>query len=161
MTYEERQEILLNSGWNLISFYVQVTLNQVTSVSNNITEIQSSTQKWKRNYITMFNTLTQIEINRGYWVYLDRNIGETETIILNGNVLINSRSIPASKINLGLPFWGLMWDAPDINEPFTGSSADIIYYNIPELIGNGWNYNWDSDALCPYLINDDNSQIIT
>ena len=79
----------------------------------------------------------------------------------NMDYLINSRSIPASKINLGLPFWGLMWDAPDINEPFTGSSADIIYYNIPELIGNGWNYNWDSDALCPYLINDNNSQIIT
>ena len=63
----------------------------------------------------------------------------------NMDYLINSRSIPSSKINLGLPFWGLMWDAPDINEPFTGSSADIIYYNIPELIGNGWNYNWDSD----------------
>ena len=79
----------------------------------------------------------------------------------NMEYLINSRSIPASKINLGLPFWGLMWDAPDINEPFSGSSADIIYYNIPELIGNGWNYNWDSDALCPYLTKDDNSQIIT
>ncbi len=75
--------------------------------------------------------------------------------------LINSRSIPASKVNMGLPFWGLMWDAPDINEPFSGSSADIIYYNIPELIGNGWTYNWDEDALCPYLTNDDSDQIIT
>ena len=77
------------------------------------------------------------------------------------NYLINSRSIPSSKLNMGLPFWGLMWDAPDINEPFSGSSADIIYYNIPELIGNGWSYNWDSDALCPFLTNDNAEQIIT
>ena len=77
------------------------------------------------------------------------------------NYLINTRSIPANKVNMGLPFWGLMWDAPDINEPFSGSSADIIYYNIPELIGNGWTYNWDEDALCPYLTNDDGDQIIT
>ena len=75
--------------------------------------------------------------------------------------LTNTRGIPESKINLGLPFWGKKWTAPDINEPFTGDVIDLWYYEIPDLIGNGWTYHWDSNAFCPYLIKDDQSTIIT
>ena len=79
----------------------------------------------------------------------------------NINYLSTTRSIPKSKINLGMPFWGLKWESSDINEPFTGNTIDIMYYDIPELIGNGWTYCWDSNALCPYLIKDDSTSIIT
>jgi hypothetical protein len=62
---------------------------------------------------------------------------------------------------MGMPFWGVKWESSNINEPFTGSTVDIMYYDIPELIGNGWTYYWDEDALCPYLIKDDGTRVIT
>ena len=48
----------------------------------------------------------------------------------------------------------------NINEPFTNQSENIFYCDIPELINNGWSYHWDG-ALCPYLIKDDGSFVIT
>jgi len=75
--------------------------------------------------------------------------------------LIDSRGIPKNKINMGLPFWGIKWESSNINEPFTGNTIDIMYYDIPELINNGWSYYWDNDALCPYLLKDDGTKIIT
>ena len=79
----------------------------------------------------------------------------------NMDYLHNSRNIPKEKINMGMPFWGLKWESSNINEPFTASTVDILYYDIPELIDNGWSYNWDPYALCPYLIKDDGTQVIT
>ena len=75
--------------------------------------------------------------------------------------LHNTRGIPKNKINMGIPFWGINWQASNINETFTGITSDIMYYDIPELIGNGWSYFWDNDALCPYLLKNDETQIIT
>ena len=79
----------------------------------------------------------------------------------NMNYLSNTRGVPRDKINMGMPFWGIKWESSNINEPFTGSTVDVMYYEIPQLIGNGWTYQWDDDALCPYLIKDDSTQIIT
>lgn len=80
---------------------------------------------------------------------------------LNMNYLINQRGIPKERINMGIPFWGAIWNASNINESFTGEISDIMFYEIPVLINNGWNYNWDTNAMCPYLINDDSTQVIT
>ena len=77
------------------------------------------------------------------------------------NYLSNTRGIPKNKINMGMPFWGIKWESSNINEPFTGNTVDIMYYDILGLIGNGWTSHWDTDALCPYLIKDDNTQVIT
>ena len=79
----------------------------------------------------------------------------------NMDYLHNSRGIPKDKINMGLPFWGLKWEASNINEPFTSNSENILYSEIPELINNGWSYHWDTNALCPYLVKDDGSFVIT
>ena len=62
---------------------------------------------------------------------------------------------------MGMPFWGIKWESENINEPFTGSTVDVMYHDIPSMIGNGWTYQWDDDASCPYLIKDDNTRIIT
>ena len=84
--------------------------------------------------------------------------GSCETGI---NYLVQFRGIPAEKINMGVPFWGKQYNATKINGAFTGDVADIRYYDIPKLIGNGWEYKWDSEALAPYLVSDDNSKILT
>jgi chitinase len=77
------------------------------------------------------------------------------------NYLANIRGIPKDKIIMGIPFWGIKWESEDVNESFTGSTVDVMYYDIPQLIGNGWTYHWDDNASCPYLIKDDNTRIIT
>lgn len=77
------------------------------------------------------------------------------------NYLVNTRGIPENQINLGLAFWGKRYNASNINEPFTGEVTDIRYNQIPALIGNGWSYQWDSDAYCPYLIKNDDTKILT
>lgn len=39
--------------------------------------------------------------------------------------------------------------------------VDKRYYEISSLIGNGWTYQWDSVAYCPYLVKDDQTEILT
>ena len=79
----------------------------------------------------------------------------------NINYLLNTIGIPKDKVNMGMPFWGVKWQSTGLNQPFIGSTVDIMYEDIQALIGNGWTYYWDDDALCPYLIDDANNQLIT
>ena len=79
----------------------------------------------------------------------------------NINYLLNTMGIPRDMVNMGLPFWGVKWQSSGLNQPFVNNTEDIMYEDIFNLIGNGWTYYWDSDALCPYLINDENNQLIT
>ena len=62
---------------------------------------------------------------------------------------------------MGIPFWGKKYNASSINGSFTGSVIDMHYSEILPLIGNGWTYQWDNVAKCPYLIKEDQSKIIT
>ena len=84
--------------------------------------------------------------------------GSVETGI---NYLINTRGLPQSKINMGIPFWGKKYNASQINGSFNGSVVDMHYSEILSLVNNGWDYQWDNNAKCPYLVKDDQSQIIT
>ena len=77
------------------------------------------------------------------------------------NYLLLTRGVPADQINLGLPFWGIQFNASNINGSFTGSTEDIRYSEIPAMINNGWTYHWDSIAYCPYLISEDQSKLVT
>ena len=124
--------------------------------------------EYLENYVDFFNAMTygthgDWSAHAGHLAPLYTSpVGDPDgSCHINMNYLTINRSIPKYKINMGMPFWGLIWNSLDINESFTGNTADIIYYDIVPLIDNGWTYNWDSDAKCPYLIKDDNSQIIT
>ena len=77
------------------------------------------------------------------------------------NYLLLTRGVAADQINLGLPFWGIQFSASNINGSFTGSTVDIRYSEIPVMINNGWTYHWDSIAYCPYLINEDQSKVLS
>ena len=76
------------------------------------------------------------------------------------NYLSIYRGIPKSQINMGVPFWGLEFNASEINGAYTGDIRDVRYTNIPSLIGNGWTRKWDKDALAPYLVNDEKTKIL-
>ncbi len=121
-----------------------------------------------KNHIDFFNAMTY-DMHGGWSSHAGHNSplfqsplgdpdGSCSTAI---GYLVTTRGIPRSQINLGLPFWGKKYQATDINESFSGDVVDMWYYEIPPLIGNGWSYQWDSNAFCPYLIKDDQSRIIT
>ena len=88
--------------------------------------------------------------------------GDADGSVQTGiNYLVNTRELPENKINMGIPFWGKKYNASTINGYFTGSVTDLRYYDIVELINNGWTSHWDDVAKCPYLINTNTTQIIT
>tara|TARA_B100000214_G_C23952510_1_gene621170 strand:- start:183 stop:1520 length:1338 start_codon:yes stop_codon:yes gene_type:complete len=84
--------------------------------------------------------------------------GSVETGI---NYLVNTRGLPENKVNIGIPFWGKKYNASTINGSFSGSAVDMHYSEILPLINNGWTYEWDNVAKCPYLVKEDQSKIIT
>ena len=87
--------------------------------------------------------------------------GDPDGSIQTGlNYLIN-RGISSEKINMGIPFWGKQYNTSIINGSFSGTVVDIYYKDIVPLIDNGWTYEWDNIAKCPYLIKNDQTKIIT
>ncbi|MCI0513054.1 glycosyl hydrolase family 18 protein [candidate division KSB1 bacterium] len=68
--------------------------------------------------------------------------------------------LPASKILLGLPFYGYEFTAKDWYQPSTGGVA-IEYKKIIPRIGNGWTYHWDNVAQVPYLKNTSQTRLVT
>ena len=121
-----------------------------------------------KNYIDFFNAMTYS--THGSWSnHAGHNSplyqsppGDPDGSCHTGiNYLVNTRGIPESQINMGLPFWGLQYNSSGINESFTGNVVDKRYYEISSLIGNGWTYQWDSVAYCPYLVKDDQTEILT
>ena len=77
------------------------------------------------------------------------------------NYLINTRGIPPERINLGVPFYGKKFNASEINGVFTGNVTDIRYSEVLGLINSGYEYHWDSDAKCPYLLKPDYTEVVS
>jgi len=67
------QTISLNSGWNLISFYVVPTSNTVESVFGSsiskVTEVKTMDAFWSASNISAYNSLTTMSAGSGYFVY--------------------------------------------------------------------------------------------
>ena len=121
-----------------------------------------------RPHVDFFNAMTY-DIHGGWSSHAGHNSplyqsppGDADGSIETGiNYLANTRGLPEEKINMGIPFWGKEYNASSINGSFTGSVIDMHYSEILPLIGNGWTYQWDNVAKCPYLIKEDQSKIIT
>ena len=121
-----------------------------------------------RPHVDFFNAMTY-DIHGGWSSHAGHNSplyqsppGDADGSIETGiNYLANTRGLPEEKINMGIPFWGKKYNTSSINGSFTGSVIDMHYSEILPLVGNGWTYQWDNVAKCPYLIKDDQSKIIT
>ena len=77
------------------------------------------------------------------------------------NYLVNTRGISPGQINLGVPFYGKQFNASEINGSFTGNVIDIRYSEIIGLINSGYEYYWDSNARCPYIIKPDYTELVS
>ncbi len=78
--------------------------------------------------------------------------------------LITSRSVPPSKINLGMPFYGV--EFPFVSGGLyatCGNCSGISnpnYSQIPTMFAS-WTYNWDAAAQVPYYVGPGNTGFLT
>jgi chitinase len=75
--------------------------------------------------------------------------------------LTQTRGLPKDKVLLGVPFYGRGFNASGLYKPSSGTGSEHRYSAIPGMIGSGWTRHWDDVALVPYLINSDNTHIIS
>lgn len=131
MAYVETQSLQLHQGWNLVSFYVQVTIDNIIGSSSGIKEIQSATQKWRRNYLDMFNTLSVIDLRKGYWVYLDEPGGISVTISLTGTRITGTISYA---LNQG---WTLIGVPSDDLVPYAAADNGNVVQIVRQIASSG------------------------
>ncbi|MBP7791744.1 MAG: CIA30 family protein [Candidatus Goldbacteria bacterium] len=75
-----------------------------------------------------------------------------ENIDWTNNYMTVTRGVPASKMNLGIPFYGYRFpNSENLYDSFVSGATQNNYNLITPLIGSGWTYNWDSGSLVPYL----------
>lgn len=76
--------------------------------------------------------------------------------------LTGVRRIPASRLLLGIPFYGRQFNASELYGPSTGGDVTYNYSDIAGfLAGGGWQRYWDSTSAVPYLLNDGRTRFIT
>jgi chitinase len=106
----------------------------------------------------------------GYNAPLYPNPSDLDTMsdVMGVDYMIITRGVPASKVVMGVPFYG--YNFLNLSAPFqscggTCGDANVTYldYNIisTSYIGNGWTYHWDAVSHVPYLTNDAGTGIIT
>jgi chitinase len=73
-----------------------------------------------------------------------------------------TRKVPQNKLLLGIPFYGMEFNAAGLYKSYTGSVSDLNYSDaIDSLHKGGWNYTWDSVCAVPYLQNNTHTGLIT
>ena len=86
-----QQEIVLNPGWNLISFNIDLGTNDLDTVfDTGLSQIKTQSNSYSPVMAHHFNSLSQVEPATGYWV---NNTG-SHTIVLQGDLLPAGREIP-------------------------------------------------------------------
>ena len=64
------QTINLNKGWNLVGFTSNsINLKELLEINKNIIEIKNENESFNRNVNDIYNTLKEIDVNSGYWLY--------------------------------------------------------------------------------------------
>jgi chitinase len=76
--------------------------------------------------------------------------------------LETSRQIPAAKLVLGIPFYGIEFNSKGLYETFTGSVTDPIYTDIANFSASReWVYHWDTVSAVPYYLKSDSTIFIS
>jgi chitinase len=71
-----------------------------------------------------------------------------------------TRAMPASKILIGVPFYGYTFTCASMYGASTGAEQ-LPYQSIAPLVGAGWTRYWDSIGRVPYLINASATHVIS
>jgi hypothetical protein len=76
------------------------------------------------------------------------------------NYLNIIRNVPEEKIVLGIPFYGWLFNSSSLGGPNSGGSG-ASYIDAAIRIIDEWTYFWDDLAKVPYLIDSNNTKIIS
>ncbi len=71
-----------------------------------------------------------------------------------------AKGMPASKILIGIPFYGWQFNATTLFAPSTGG-VQMTYNRIAPLLQQGWVRHWDSLTRTPFLVNATATQVIS
>jgi chitinase len=72
------------------------------------------------------------------------------------------RQVPASKLLLGVPFYGTQFYSKGLYQTFTDTVINPTYADIENLVfPREWIYNWDTVSEVPYYTNKDSTIFIT
>jgi chitinase len=74
--------------------------------------------------------------------------------------LLTTRGLPASKVTLGIPFYGRAFSAAALYGPSTGVQ-DLSYHDVALLPAAEWTRTWDALAQVPYLTNAAHTTVVT
>jgi len=112
------QNISLQSGWNLLSFNIDLGANNFTSIfGNNLQQIKNNTQTYAPAMESYFNTLPALQSARGYWI----NNNNSQTLSVQGFLLdaaSNSQALSAG--------WNLVSYLPDTSMSVAAALVGII-----------------------------------
>ena len=78
--------------------------------------------------------------------------------------MLDTRAVPADKINVGIPFYGRNFSTAEalydrcLEDCVT---VDAAYHEIAPLIGKGWTYHWDAASRVPYLTHNSGTGVFT
>ena len=86
-------------------------------------------------------------------------VGQNSVENYTDNMIIN-KNIPADKIVMGIPFYGYSFESSSLGAANSGAT-DITYSNVLQKIVDGWTYIWDDFAKVPYLVDPDQTKILS
>lgn len=125
------QDISLQSGWNLLSFNIDLGSNDFASVfGTNLQQVKNQSQSYAPAMASHFNTLPALQSGKGYWV----NNPTAGTISVQGQLL--SSSTHAQNLAAG---WNLVSYLPDTAQAVSTALTGIIS-QVQEVhgINNYW-----------------------
>jgi chitinase len=171
------QPVSITEKNNLTSFIIELREAFDSLYPDWIISMAVPTSNWSGQYydfnqlkqsVEFFNAMTY-DIHGSWTSHAGHNSplyqsppGDPDGSVSTGiNYLKNTRGIEEQKLNLGIPFYGKEYNASNINESFTGDVVSRLYNEYHGLIGNGWNYIWDSNGQVPYLQNTSQTKIIS
>jgi chitinase len=73
------------------------------------------------------------------------------SVDLSFQYMIANRGIPGAQLILGLPFYGIEFNAPDMYQLYTPPVSYITYPDVIYKLAHNWEYVWDSVSQVPYL----------
>ena len=112
------QNISLQSGWNLLSFNIDLGANNFSSVfGTNLQQVKNQSQSYAPAMATQFNTLPALQSGKGYWV---KN-PTAGTLSVQGQLL--GSSTHSQNLAAG---WNLVSYLPDTANTVTTALAGII-----------------------------------
>lgn len=75
--------------------------------------------------------------------------------------LHKTRSIPKTKLTVGMAFYGKEFNTSALYQAFTGTVTDYHFSKIIPKLNQGWDYHWDDVSKVPYLTNQNKTKLIT